>query len=208
MLSARDIMRESKIIPVISVDSSEEMLYLANALIEGGVNIFEITLRTQKALEAIEAVAKEFPHAITGAGTVMNTQTFKAVERAGAKFAISPGLTKELAHFSKDFHMPLLPGVATASEIMQGLDYGFDAFKLFPATVVGGVDALKAFGGPFKDVVFCPTGGINADNAKSFLDLPNVMCIGGSWIVPPKLIKEKKFDEITKITRQAVELLS
>jgi len=200
-------MEVSKIIPVISVNSADEMLHLAEALIKGGVNIFEITLRTSAALVAIEAVAREFPHAMTGAGTVINAQTFQAVYDAGASFAISPGLTKELAEFAQNFHMPLLPGVATASEIMNGLSYGFKEFKLFPATVVGGIPALKAFGGPFADVMFCPTGGINASNARSFLELSNVACIGGSWIVPSNLIAEKKFDEITRLTKEAVELL-
>ena len=208
MVTAKEVMEVSKIIPVISVDSANEMLHLAEALIKGGVSIFEITLRTPAALAAIEAVAREFPHAMTGAGTVINAQTFQAVYDAGAKFAISPGLTKELAIFAQNFHMPLLPGVATASEIMNGLAYGFKEFKLFPATVVGGIPALKAFGGPFADVMFCPTGGINASNARSFLELPNVACIGGSWIVPSNLIAEKKFDEITRLTKEAVELLS
>jgi len=207
MLSAREVMLVSKIIPVISVKSADEMLHLAEALIKGGVNIFEITLRTSGAIEAIEAVVREFPNAVTGAGTVINIETFKAVEDVGAKFAISPGLTKSLAEFSQNSLMPLLPGVATASEIMSGLEYGFDAFKLFPATVVGGIPALQALGGPFKDVLFCPTGGINAENAKSFLDLPNVACIGGSWIVPRGLIEAKRFDEITQLTRKTVELL-
>lgn len=207
MLSAREVMQVSKIIPVISVKDEYEMLHLADALIKGGINIFEITLRTPGAVDAIEAVVKEFPFAITGAGTVINIDTFKAVEDVGAKFAISPGLTQSLAEFSKNSFMPLLPGVATASEIMSGIEYGFDAFKLFPAAVVGGVEALKAFNGPFKDIIFCPTGGINLENAKSFLDLPNVACIGGSWIVPRGLIEAKRFDEITKLTKQAVELL-
>ena len=205
MLSVKDVMRRSPIIPVININSAEEMLFLADALIKGGIDIFEITLRTPRALEAIEAVAKEFPHAMTGAGTVINAQTFQAVEDAGAKFAISPGLTLELVHF--DRAIPLLPGVATASEIMSGLEYGFDAFKLFPATVVGGVDALKAFGGPFKDVMFCPTGGINATNARSFLELSNVACVGGSWIVPSDMIRDKRFDEITRLTKEALALL-
>ncbi len=208
MMSAREVMMVSKIIPVISVKDADEMLRLAEALMKGGVNIFEITLRTPKALEAIEAVAKAFPDAITGAGTVINAETFKAVEDAGAKFAISPGLTRSLAASMKERNIPLLPGVATASEIMSGLEYGLDAFKLFPATIVGGVEALKAFGGPFKDALFCPTGGINASNAKSFLALPNVACVGGSWIVPANLIQEKRFDEITRLTKEAVELLN
>ena len=206
MLSVKDVMSRSPIIPVISIKSAQEMLFLADALIEGGVDIFEITLRTPKALEAIEAVAKEFPHAICGAGTVINSRSFEDAENAGAEFAISPGLTLELVHYRRK--IPLLPGVASASEIMSGLEYCFDAFKLFPASVVGGVDALKAFGGPFKDVMFCPTGGINARNAKDYLELPNVACIGGSWIVPSDLIREKRFDAITRLTKEALELLS
>ncbi|MFT5661206.1 MAG: 2-dehydro-3-deoxyphosphogluconate aldolase/(4S)-4-hydroxy-2-oxoglutarate aldolase [Sulfurimonas sp.] len=206
MLSVQDVMSRSPIIPVISIKSAEEMLFLADALIEGGVDIFEITLRTPKALEAIEAVAKEFPHAMTGAGTVINSKTFGDAEDAGAKFAISPGLTLELVHHDRT--IPLLPGVATASEIMCALEYGFDAFKLFPASIVGGVGALKAFRGPFNDVMFCPTGGINATNAREYLELPNVACIGGSWIVPSDLIHEKRFDEITRLTKEALRLLN
>ncbi|MBU1658476.1 bifunctional 4-hydroxy-2-oxoglutarate aldolase/2-dehydro-3-deoxy-phosphogluconate aldolase [bacterium] len=208
MLSAREIMNVSKIIPVISVKDANEMLHLAEALMQGGLSIFEITLRTPKALEAIEAVAKRFPHAITGAGTVINAQTYQAVQDAGAKFAISPGLTSSLAKASQEGSIALLPGVATASEIMSGLEYGFDAFKLFPATAVGGIEILKAFGGPFQDVVFCPTGGINVNNAQSFLALDNVLCIGGSWIVPPSLIEAGRFDEITRLTKEALKLLS
>jgi 2-dehydro-3-deoxyphosphogluconate aldolase/(4S)-4-hydroxy-2-oxoglutarate aldolase len=205
MLSAREVMLVSKIIPVISVDSVEESLRLAEALVLGGVNIFEITLRTPCAIDAINAVAREFPNAVTGAGTVLNAEQFKMVENAGATFAISPGLTHELASYKNS--IPLLPGVATASEIMQGLAYGYDAFKLFPANIVGGIGALKAFGAPFKDVVFCPTGGVNAANAKEYLSLENVLCVGGSWIVPNDLIKEGNFKEITKLTKEALAAL-
>ncbi|QSZ42679.1 bifunctional 4-hydroxy-2-oxoglutarate aldolase/2-dehydro-3-deoxy-phosphogluconate aldolase [Sulfurimonas aquatica] len=207
MLSAKEVMNVSKIIPVISVNETKNMLQLAEALIEGGVNIFEITLRTPNALKVIEAVVKEFPDAITGAGTVMSPDSFKAVSDIGAKFAISPGLTPALAKAADGGSISLLPGVATASEIMSGIEYGFDAFKLYPATIVGGVDALKAFGGPFKDIVFCPTGGINADNAKSFLNLDNVPCVGGSWIVPNQLVDYEKFYEVTRLTKEALELL-
>lgn len=195
-------MQVSPIIPVISVNSVEDSLHLAEALTLGGVSIFEITLRTPCALDAIQAIAREFPKATTGAGTVLNPQQFEMVEDAGASFAISPGLTQELAEYKRS--IPLLPGVATASEIMKGLAYGFDAFKLFPANIVGGVSALKSFGAPFQDVVFCPTGGVNASNAKEFLALENVLCVGGSWIVPKELIQEKKFEAITQITKEAI----
>ena len=206
MLNAREVMGVSKIIPVISVNSVEESLRLCEALLEGGVSIFEITLRTPCALEAIAAVAKEFPHATTGAGTVLNPEQFKKVEDAGATFAISPGLTRSLAEYKNS--IPLLPGVASASEIMQGLEYGYDAFKLFPANIVGGINALKSFGAPFGDVVFCPTGGVNAGNAKEFLALKNVLCVGGSWIVPADAIKEKNFAEITRLSKEALSSLA
>jgi 2-dehydro-3-deoxyphosphogluconate aldolase/(4S)-4-hydroxy-2-oxoglutarate aldolase len=206
MLTAREVMSISKIIPVMSVDSVDESLRLCEALIAGGVSIFEITLRTPCAMDAIRAVAKEFPHATTGAGTVLNPEQFKMVEDAGATFAISPGLTESLAKYKNS--IPLLPGVATASEIMQGLEYGYDAFKLFPANIVGGVNALKSFGAPFGDVVFCPTGGVNAENAKEFLALKNVLCVGGSWIVPANLIKEGNFKAITTLTQEALLALN
>ena len=205
MLNIKDVMSRSPIIPVISTSSTEEMLFLADALIEGGIDIFEITLRTPQALDAIEAVVKEFPQALTGAGTVVDLVTFKAVENVGAKFAISPGLTTSLAQY--DRKIPLLPGVATASEIMSGMEYGFDSFKLFPASVVGGVEILKAFRGPFKDVMFCPTGGINASNANEYLRLSNVACVGGTWIIPKELIRVKRFDEVTRLTKEALSLL-
>jgi len=207
MLSPRDVMQMSKIIPVISVHTADEMLHVAEALVEGGVSIFEITLRTPEALSAIEAVVKEFPDACTGAGTVLNASMLQAVEDVGAKFAISPGLTPSLAEAYTKKHIPLLPGVATASEIMSAMEYGFDAFKLFPATAVGGIDLLKSLNGPFKDAVFCPTGGINATNAREFLKLANVLCIGGSWIVPKELIEYGKYYEITRLTKEARKLL-
>ncbi|MFT7004558.1 MAG: 2-dehydro-3-deoxyphosphogluconate aldolase/(4S)-4-hydroxy-2-oxoglutarate aldolase [Sulfurimonas sp.] len=205
MLSAREIMQVSKIIPVISVNSVEEALHLSEALLKGGINIFEITLRTSCAVDAIKAVCKEFPEAVTGAGTVLDASQFKIVEDAGASFAISPGLTRNLAEYKNS--IPLLPGVATASEIMTGLEYGYDAFKLFPANIIGGVNALKSFSAPFKDVVFCPTGGVNAQNVKEYLALENVLCVGGSWIVPSDLIAKKNFSKITELTREAIASL-
>ena len=205
MLNAREIMGVSKIIPVMSVNSVEESLRLCEALIEGGISIFEITLRTPCAMDAIRAVAKEFPNATTGAGTVLNAEQFQMVEDTGAHFAIAPGLTESLSKYKNA--IPLLPGVATASEIMQAKEWGYDAFKLFPANIVGGIDALKSFGAPFGDVVFCPTGGINAGNAKEYLALKNVLCVGGSWIVPSDAIAAKNFTEITRLTREALRLV-
>jgi 2-dehydro-3-deoxyphosphogluconate aldolase/(4S)-4-hydroxy-2-oxoglutarate aldolase len=202
MLNAREIMGVSKIIPVMSVNSVDEALRLCEALMEGGITIFEITLRTPCALDAIEAVAKAFPNATTGAGTVVNVSQMQDVQNAGASFAISPGLTPSLALFQRT--IPLLPGVASASEIMQAKEWGFDALKLFPANIVGGIDALKAFGAPFGDVVFCPTGGINASNAKEYLSLKNVLCVGGSWIVPADAIAAKNFAVITRLTKEAL----
>ncbi|MBN2815418.1 MAG: bifunctional 4-hydroxy-2-oxoglutarate aldolase/2-dehydro-3-deoxy-phosphogluconate aldolase [Campylobacterales bacterium] len=206
MLSAREVMQVSKIIPVMSVNSVDESLRLCEALIEGGVSIFEITLRTSCAVDAIAAVAKAFPEATTGAGTVINPEQFKIVEDAGASFVISPGLTESLAKCEK--FIPLLPGVATASDIMQGLEWGYDAFKLFPANIVGGIGALKAFGAPFSEVAFCPTGGINADNAKEFLALKNVVCVGGSWIVPADAIAKGDFKKVTQLTQEALRSLN
>ncbi len=202
MLNAREIMKVSPIIPVMRVESVDESLRLCEALIEGGISIFEITLRTPCAIDAINAVAKEFPNATTGAGTVVDATQFQMVEEAGAAFAISPGLTQSLAEYKSS--IALLPGVASASEIMQALEWGYDAFKLFPANIVGGVEALKAFGAPFGDVVFCPTGGINAGNVKEYLALKNVLCVGGSWIVPAEAIAEKNFAEVTRLTREAL----
>ena len=208
MLSAKEVLEISNIVPVIAVDSTEDMLHLADALLLGGVSVFEITLRTPCALDAIKESLKRFPEATVGAGTVTNAETFKVLEDTGAKFAISPGLSHPLAKVAKDSQLPLIPGTATASEIMSANEYGFYDLKLFPATTVGGVNALKAYGSVFQDSTFCPTGGININNAKSFLDLKNVACVGGSWIVTPELIKAKKFHEITELTRQAVELLT
>lgn len=205
MLSAREVMQVSKIIPVISVNSVKESLHLCEALLEGGVSIFEITLRTECAVDVIGAVTKEFPDATTGAGTVCNLEQFKMVEDIGASFAISPGLTESLATY--EHKIPLLPGVATASEIMQGLEYGYDAFKFFPANIVGGVKALRSLNAPFSDVVFCPTGGIDAKNAQEYLSLKNVLCVGGSWIVPKDLILHNRYDLITQMTREAVSTL-
>lgn len=205
-LSPQEIMTLSPIIPVIAIDDADRAVDLAHALIEGGINVLEVTLRTTAALDAIRLLAEKVPEAVVGAGTVVNTGDLNRVIDAGAKFAISPGSTEKLLSEALKLNYPLLPGVATASEIMNGLDIGYTHFKLFPAMSAGGINALKSFAGPFQQAKFCPTGGISEDNFLDFLKLKNVLCIGGSWIVPADLINAGKFDEITKLTRSAIEL--
>ena len=199
-----DVMRVSPIVPVIALEKADEGVDLANALIEGGINVLEITLRTKEAMRAINIISKEVKNAVVGAGTVLNEDDLKAVVRAGAKFAISPGATPKLLKTAKEMNFPLLPGVATATEIMNAMSFGYKHFKLFPSSVAGGVDALKSFEGPFKDIKFCPTGGINEDNFRSFLKLNNVLCVGGSWVAPKELIKSKDYKAITEIVKRSL----
>ena len=200
-------MQLSPIIPVIAINCADEAPELARALMAGGINVLEITLRTPAALDAIESIAAGEKDAVVGAGTVLSGDDLRRVRDAGAKFAISPGLTPSLLEAAKDMDFPLLPGVATASEIMTGLEYGYDRFKLFPAVSAGGVAALKSFAGPFHSVKFCPTGGVNAANAGDFLHLENVLCVGGSWVAPKKLVDAKAYEEITAITRASLNAL-
>jgi len=205
-LTAAEIMTLSPIIPVIAIEDAERAIDLANALIAGGINVLEITLRTPAAIKAIDLLATNVPDAVIGAGTVLNKADLHRVVDAGAKFAISPGSTEPLLLEAHKLNYPLLPGVATASEIMKGLDLGYTHFKLFPATTAGGINALKSFSGPFQTARFCPTGGISEDNFLDFLKLKNVLCIGGTWIAPGELINSGKFDEITKLTASALAL--
>ena len=206
-LSPAEIMTLSPIIPVIEIEDINQSIDLAHALIAGGINVLEITLRTEAALGAIKLLAKEVPEAHVGAGTVLNPDDLAKVRDAGATFAISPGCTDRLLNSAKEMGFPLLPGVTTGSEIMQGMDLGYTHFKLFPATSVGGIPLLKSFGGPFQDAKFCPTGGINADNYLDFLALDNVLCAGGSWVAPTKLVKSGDFKRITEITASALAKL-
>ncbi|MBT0878870.1 bifunctional 4-hydroxy-2-oxoglutarate aldolase/2-dehydro-3-deoxy-phosphogluconate aldolase [Campylobacter sp. 2018MI01] len=204
-MNAREILKINPVIPVIAIDDINDALPLAKALVLGGVRVLEITLRTPVGLKAIELISKEVPEAIVGAGTVINAKQYKDVVNAGAKFAISPGITEKLLK-EIDYKIPLIAGIASPAELMLGLEYGLDTFKLFPASVVGGVPMLKAIYGPFSDVRFCPTGGISENNAKEYLSQPNVLCVGGSWLAPKELIKAKNWDEITNIARKTLEL--
>lgn len=176
-----DIMRAAPVIPVLVLDGDADWAELAETLVGAGLPVLEITLRTAQALDAIKAMA-EVPEAIVGAGTVLNVGQFDAAVGAGARFIVSPGLTDGLARHATGAGTPFLPGVATAGDIMRGLDLGLNRFKFFPAEAAGGVKALKALAGPFGQPRFCPTGGITADSAPEWLSLDPVLCVGGSWI--------------------------
>jgi 2-dehydro-3-deoxyphosphogluconate aldolase/(4S)-4-hydroxy-2-oxoglutarate aldolase len=204
-MTAKEVMELSPIVPVIALESVEDALPLAEALLAGGINVMEITLRTEAGLKSIEVISKALPQMNVGAGTVLNATDFKKAVNHGAKFVFSPGISEELMQTSKALNIALIAGVATASEVMLAKNNGFEYCKLFPATLAGGVEILKAFYGPFASMRFCPTGGVNLENLNDFLALPNVLCVGGSWIVPSKLIKEKRFDEITELTREALD---
>ncbi len=192
------------VLPVMVIQSLEQALPLAEALVKGGIDVLEITLRTDCALASITAVAKEFPNIVVGAGTVLTPEDAKAAADAGARFAVSPGLTETLA---KQTALPLLPGVATSSEVMRALEWGFTHLKFFPAVPAGGVAALKGIGGPLPQARFCPTGGVDAKNAADFLALSNVLCVGGSWVAPAAAMAEGRWDEIARLAGEAVATL-
>ncbi|MBN9230701.1 MAG: keto-deoxy-phosphogluconate aldolase [Legionella sp. 40-6] len=193
----------SPIIPVIQIHGIDEALSLAEALFAGGVNIMEITLRTPAALEAIDALTRTYPQALIGAGTVINPQQLEQVVQAGARFAFSPGKTQVLLEAGVQQQIPLIPGITSVSDLMEGLALGYSCFKFFPAVAAGGKSMLNAFYGPFPQARFCATGGINEQNFTEFLALPNVSCVGGSWIVPEKAIKEKNWSLITELCKKA-----
>jgi 2-dehydro-3-deoxyphosphogluconate aldolase/(4S)-4-hydroxy-2-oxoglutarate aldolase len=197
-----------RVVPVIVIKELGHAVPLAKALVEGGLNVLEITLRSPVALEAIRTISGEVKDAIVGAGTVINAEQFVDAADAGAKFVVSPGLTEEIVRASRDHLLPILPGVATASEIMHGISMGLKTFKFFPAENVGGAPAIKALGGPFPQVSFCPTGGISAKNLGSYLSLPNVIAAGGSWMVPADLNEADAFARASAMAREARTLAS
>ncbi|MCH5336945.1 MAG: bifunctional 4-hydroxy-2-oxoglutarate aldolase/2-dehydro-3-deoxy-phosphogluconate aldolase [Campylobacter sp.] len=207
-MSPREILKISKIIPVITIDDAKNSVELAKALMKGGINILEITLRTKAALEAIKLISKELPNVTIGAGTVLNAKQLEVAKKAGAKFAISPGFNAIFAKEALNIKLPLIPGIATAGELMLALEFGFNDVKFFPAQCVGGVKMLKSLNAPFNEVKFCPTGGISLDNMNEYLKLENVLCVGGSWLSPKELIQEKKWSDITKIAQKSLEAIS
>lgn len=203
--TAEQVMTASPVVPVIVIERVEDAVPLARALVAGGLKVLEVTLRTPAALDAIRAINAEIDGAILGVGTVTNAGQLQASVDAGAKFAISPGLTPSLLEAKNDFDIPLLPGIATISEMMLGIEAGLKHFKFFPASVAGGAPMLKAFAGPFPDIRFCPTGGINEKNFLEYLALPNVLCVGGSWVAPVNAVKEHDWATITRLSKQAID---
>ncbi len=198
------ICQRTTVIPVLTIHRIEDAVPLCRALYEGGLTVLEITLRTDCAMEALYRLRDELPEASIGAGTVLTPAQYRRAEDAGVDFVVTPGTTDRLYEYGIQSPVPLLPGIATATELLTGWQYGYRRFKFFPAEASGGVAALKALAGPLGDVQFCPTGGITPDNAENYLRLRNVMCVGGTWIAPKELIENEDWDGIRAIARDTV----
>ena len=205
-LSARQVMQDAPVIPVIVLNDVAHAVPMARALLAGGIRMLEVTLRTPQALACMEAIARDVPEAVVGAGTVRSRQDAQAAAMAGARFAVSPGYTSAVGQACRDLALPLLPGVATGGEIMLAQEEGFAELKFFPAMQAGGVAMLKAWFGPFTDVAFCPTGGVTLQNAPDLLALPNVLCVGGSWIVPVDAMQQGDWARVTRLAQEASAL--
>jgi 2-dehydro-3-deoxyphosphogluconate aldolase / (4S)-4-hydroxy-2-oxoglutarate aldolase len=197
------LLRLSPVMPVVTLHDAGTATDLARALVRGGIRVVEITLRTPAGLQAIERIAAEVPEIRVGAGTVLSMADLQAAAAAGAAFAISPGATPALLTGAAAGPIPYIPAVATASELMAGVTAGYGCFKFFPATAAGGIPMLKALGAPFPEVRFCPTGGITQATARSFLELPNVLCVGGSWLAPAEALQSHDWSRIESLAAQA-----
>lgn len=202
------LMSAATVIPVLTVHDAGQAVTLAETLVDAGLGVLEITLRTDQALDSIRRIAAEVPNAIVGAGTVLTGDELDRVAEAGAQFAISPGATQGLYQRASSSGLPFLPGVATAGEVMAGLDAGWRRFKLFPAAASGGIGLLKSLYGPFPDVAFCPTGGIGSKDFRDYLALPNVRCVGGSWMVPADAVKNGDWASIEALARECARPLA
>ncbi len=200
------IVAGATVVPVVVIDDRAAAVPLARALVAGGLKVIEITLRTGAALDAIAAIAKEVEDAVVGAGTVLSKGQFVAAEKAGARFMVSPGVGPDVLAAAADSHVPLMPGAATASEVMTLMDEGYTIQKFFPAGPAGGIAYLKALASPLPAISFCPTGGIDAGNARDYLALPNVVAVGGSWVTPADAIKSGDWARIEKLAREAASL--
>ncbi len=205
-LTARLVMQDAPVIPVIVLHDLRHAVPLARALLAGGIRMLEVTLRTPQALACMEAIARDVPDAIVGAGTVRSSEDAQAAAMAGARFAVSPGYTPAVGKVCRDLGLPLLPGVATGSEIMMAQEDGLTELKFFPAMQAGGMAMLKAWSGPFGDVSFCPTGGVTLQNAPELLALPNVLCVGGSWLVPADALERGDWALITRLASDTQQL--
>ncbi len=205
-LTALQLMLDSPVIPVIVLDDTNQAVPLARALLAGGIRMLEVTLRTPQALACIEAIARGVPEVVVGAGTVRSAADAQACAMAGARFAVSPGYTHSVGQACRDAGLALLPGVATGSEIMAAQEDGLTELKFFPAMQAGGPAMLKAWNGPFGDVRFCPTGGVTVANAPEFLTLPNVLCVGGSWLTPADTLARGNWSHVTALAFQACRL--
>ena len=196
----------SRVVPVIVITHVSQAVPLAHALLDGGVDVMEITLRHAAGLPAIEAVARQVPQMWVGAGTVTRALEMHDVQQAGARFALSPGITPSLVQAAQACQLPFMPGVMTPGEVMQAREWGFQLVKLFPAAQAGGLAILKALAGPLGDMAFCPTGGVSQANLADFLSLPNVSMIGGSWLTPLELVEQGEWQAITQLARKATQL--
>lgn len=205
-LTSLEVMQDAPVIPVIVLNDVAHAVPMAKALLAGGIRMLEITLRTPVALDCMRAIAREVPEAIIGAGTIRNAENARAAAAAGARFGVSPGYTKEVGAACREAGLSLLPGVATSSEIMLAQEEGFAQLKFFPAMQAGGIPLLKAWSGPFADIQFCPTGGVSLENAPQLLALPNVVCVGGSWLTPANLMANGEWDKITQMAKEACAL--
>ena len=203
-IQPKDVLNACPVMPVMVIQNLDDAVPLARALVAGGIKVLEITLRTPVAMEAIRLISQEVKDAIVGVGTIANPQQLQAAEDAGAVFAISPGITSTLLSAANKGHCALIPGIATLSELMLGMEYGLDHFKFFPAEAAGGIPLLKAIAGPFPQITFCPTGGISPGNYNDYLKLPNVACVGGSWLVPQAVVNEKNWAKVTELAQKAI----
>ena len=203
----RAVLKLAPVIPVFTPENVDDAVEVARALFNGGLPVIEVTLRTPMAMDAIQAMVEAVPDAVVGAGTVLTAAQMEKVKQVGGRFAGSPGATPRLYAAARDTDLPFLPGVATSSELMLGLEHGLDTFKFFPAVQAGGAAMLSAWNGPFGDVRFCPTGGISAQTARDFLHLPNVLCVGGSWLTTRALLQARDWAGIEQLARDSAALV-
>jgi len=205
-MNTLDLVSYGPVIPVIVINKLEDAVPMARALVAGGVRVLEVTLRTPIALQCMEAIARDVPEAVLGAGTIRSVADAKAAKDVGCVFGVSPGYTSQIGNACRELDLPLLPGTATGSEVMQATADGYSFLKFFPAMQAGGIAMLKALAGPFTDVVFCPTGGISLATAPEFLALPNVKVCGGSWLTPADAVAAKDWGRITQLAKEASAL--